>query len=146
MSSYHPSDNELQQYALDGTFDGQDVAAHAQSCAACSAKLANYRLLNQQMGILGKPTFDFNLADLVLQQLPAPKAEFPWIAVLGVTLTMIFLAAISLLFGSYLVQLLQNLPALFATILAASAIAVFAGMLNTMIKEHHDQMKKLDFK
>jgi len=145
MSSYHPSDNELQQYAMDGTFAGDELAAHTQGCAACSAKLANYRLLTRQMSVMPKPAFDFDLAGLVLQQLPAPKAEFPWIAVLGVTLTMIFLAAISLLFGSYLVQLLQDLPALFATILAASAIAVFAGMLNTMIKEHHDQMKKLDF-
>lgn len=145
MSSYHPSDKELQQYALEGAFDSQDIAAHAQGCAACSAKLTNYRLLNRQMNVMPRPTFDFDLAGLVLGQLPAPKAEFPWIAVLGVTLTMIFLAAIPLLFGSYLVQLLQNLPALFATILAASTIAVFAGMLKTMIKEHHDQMKKLDF-
>lgn len=145
MSSYHPSDNELQQYALEGTLTGADIAAHAQGCAACSAKLANYRLLSRQMHTLQKPAFDFNLADLVLQQLPAPKAEFPWIAALGVTLTVVFLFTVSLLFGTYLLQLFQNLPALFATILAASAIAVFAGMLNTMIKEHHDQMKKLDF-
>jgi hypothetical protein len=117
MSSYHPTDNELQQYALEGTLAGADIADHAQGCAACSAKLANYRLLGRQMYTLQKPAFDFNLADLVLQQLPAPKAEFPF----------------------------QNLPALFGTILTASAIAVFAGMLNTMIKEHHDQMKKLDF-
>jgi len=145
MSSYHPSDNELQQYALEGTVDGQDIAAHAQGCAACGAKLANYRLLNRQMNVMQKPAFDFDLAGLVLGQLPAPKAEFPWIAVLGVTLTMMFLATVSLVFGSFLIQLLQNLPALFATILAASTLAVFAGMLNTMIKEHHDQMKKLDF-
>jgi hypothetical protein len=145
MSSYHPSDNELQQYALEGTFEGQYIAAHAQGCAACSAKLANYHLLNRQMNVMQKPAFDFDLAGLVLGQLPAPKAEFPWIAVLGVTLTMMFLATVSLVFGSFLIQLLQNLPALFATILAASTIAVFAGMLNTMIKEHHDQMKKLDF-
>jgi hypothetical protein len=145
MSSHHPSENELQQYALEGTFAGEDIAAHVAGCAACSAKLANYRLLTRQMSTMQKPAFDFNLAALVLQQLPAPKAEFPWIAVLGVTLTMMFLAAVSLLFGTYLVQMLQNLPALFATIVTASAIAVFAGMLNTMIKEHYSQMKKLDF-
>lgn len=145
MSSYHPTDNELQQYALEGTLAGADIADHAQGCAACSAKLTNYRLLGRQMYTLQKPAFDFNLADLVLQQLPAPKAEFPWIAALGVTLTVVFLFTVSLLFGTYLVQLFQNLPALFGTILTASAIAVFAGMLNTMIKEHHDQMKKLDF-
>ncbi|QEC79228.1 hypothetical protein [Mucilaginibacter ginsenosidivorax] len=145
MSSYHPTDNELQQYALEGMGLGEDVSTHIQGCAACSAKLANYRLLTRQISALQKPAFDFNLADLVLQQLPAPKAEFPWIAALGVTLTMIFLIAVALLFGTYLLQLFQNLPALFGTILTASAIAIFAGMLNTMIKEHHDQMKKLDF-
>ncbi|WP_295720127.1 hypothetical protein [Mucilaginibacter sp.] len=145
MSSYHPSDNDLQQYALEGTFAGEDIAAHAQGCAACSAKLANYRLLTQQMSTMQKPAFDFNLAQLVLGQLPAPKAEFPWITVLGVALTMIFLATVSLVFGSYLVLLFKSLPALFVAILTSSAVAVFGGVLNTIIKEHHDQMKKLDF-
>ena len=145
MSSNHPSENELQQYAIGELFTNEDVAAHLHSCAGCHARVTNYRLLAQQLNAMQSPAFDFNLAQLMLEQLPAPKAQFSWITVLGVVLTLAFLAAVPFVFGGYIVKLFKNLPALFATVLTVSTVAIFIGQLNTIIKEHYHEIKKLDF-
>ncbi len=145
MSTDHLSDNQIQQYALDGRRGDVNIANHLAACPACNAKLVNYQVLAQQISILPQPAFDFNLADLVLQQLPAPKAEFPWISVLAIVLTVLFLGTMSIAFGGIITQMLRDIPAMLATLLGITTLGIILGQVVTMYKEHQEQMKKLDF-
>ncbi|MEZ2337381.1 hypothetical protein AB6735_17180 [Mucilaginibacter sp. RCC_168] len=71
MNKVHLSEEEIQQYALGK--GNLNTIEHIGSCVSCEAKAANYRLIFSEMDELPQPAFDFDVASLVLAQLPQPE-------------------------------------------------------------------------
>jgi hypothetical protein len=97
MRTEHLSDEEIQQYVMDtvagqaDTVAGQpdiaagqpdiatgqpDISAHVQSCDECQSRVAAYRSLFASIRQQPRPSFDVNLAALVIAQLPSNKPRF----------------------------------------------------------------------
>jgi len=71
MNNGHLADELIQEYAWDPQNVGSPEQLHMSSCDQCKSIAANYRLLFLQVEELDAPAFDFDLAQSVLNQLPA---------------------------------------------------------------------------
>ena len=70
MNNIHPSENELQQYAIDKSDANPDVIAHIESCPDCQAEISTYQMLFSEIKIQPPASFDFDVQELVLSKLP----------------------------------------------------------------------------
>ena len=70
MTTRHLSETELQQYALDGAAAPKEYSEHIAVCENCRAEAMTYRSLFAAIKEQPEPAFDFDIAGLVLSQLP----------------------------------------------------------------------------
>lgn len=147
MNKDHLSEEEIQQYAL-GTVT-LNAKEHIGSCAICEAKAANYRLIFLAMDQLPQPAFDFDVASLILAQLPQPETTVAgderWFYLL------IFAALASIGIPVYVYRLYffkmftGILPAaLYLVILVTVFILVFQGV--EMFRKYQKQLNVLNYK
>jgi hypothetical protein len=73
MNPVHLTENEIQDCAL-GTAESDQIQ-HLNFCPLCHTKVANYRLILEVMDELPKPSFDFDVEELVMAQLPQPAVR-----------------------------------------------------------------------
>jgi hypothetical protein len=73
MISKHVSEEEIQLYVLDFTQVSPPVKQHLEQCADCMARVKVYELLFTDIQSLEKPSFDFDVAAMVLPQLEEKK-------------------------------------------------------------------------
>jgi len=71
----HLSNTEIQQYALDGKGTDQVLAGHIAQCAQCAGRVQFYQKMARSISEMPGETFDFELAPLVLAQVPARKSK-----------------------------------------------------------------------
>lgn len=132
MNTKHLSDQELQEYALDGENCPPQFNEHIQLCKFCRQKAELYQLMFSPTVKPSGPMFDFDIAESVMQQLPAQKPAIVeksysvyWVGAgtflsAGVPVYLIFLNSGGFLFGKLapmtLVITLTTLPALFAVL------------------------------
>lgn len=77
MTTGHLSETALQQYALDESAAPMECREHIAACDNCRAEAMTYRLLFAGIKEQPEPAFDFDVAGLVLAQLPAEPAAVP---------------------------------------------------------------------
>src|SRR5665648_252695 len=73
MTTKHLSEAEIQQFALGKENCNSQTIDHIQSCETCLVKADTYKLIFTEIKVQPKPVFEFNLTDLVMNQLPQPK-------------------------------------------------------------------------
>src|SRR3982751_2702884 len=85
MTTKHLTDDDLQQYVLNGGSANNDMTAHIHACEDCRARVETYRVLIRGIEQLPAPVFDFDLQELVLSHVPTAAAKkretdlSPWI-------------------------------------------------------------------
>jgi len=85
----HPSEMELQRYALDEPGCTAAMIGHIEQCENCQASVYAYRLVSAEMKRQSRPAFDFDVSALILAQLqtstpvPARKDLFLYILIFG---------------------------------------------------------------
>lgn len=146
MSSTHLTENELQQYAEHSADVNPAIAAHLAICDHCQAKVANYRLIFGAIHAIKKPVFDFDVAAMVMTQLPAPavRRKFPWAQLLiGIFVLLIMTVAI-VAFQGYFMQLFNGISMIILSLIifSAASVLVFQGM--ELFNNHRKQMRVLD--
>jgi hypothetical protein len=70
MNDIHPSEKEIQQYALDKSAADPEVIVHIQSCTICRSEVTTYQMLFSEIKEQPPVSFDFDLQKLVLAKLP----------------------------------------------------------------------------
>jgi hypothetical protein len=70
MNNLHPSEKEIQQYAVDKTDSDPGIIAHIDSCSDCRAQVSTYQLIFSGIEEQSAAAFDFDLKELVLSGLP----------------------------------------------------------------------------
>lgn len=73
MIYQHIPEEDLQLSALDNSLLQPDALEHLQQCAVCREKVKEYQLLFGDITALSKPSFDFDVAELVMPLLPEKK-------------------------------------------------------------------------
>ncbi|MET0243964.1 MAG: hypothetical protein ABW174_10865 [Flavitalea sp.] len=75
MKMEHLSEELVQQLAIEPGSINAGQKQHLYDCAECAARVADYKLLFADINDLPAPSFEFDLAAMVLEQLPALHAE-----------------------------------------------------------------------
>jgi hypothetical protein len=70
MNNIHPSEKEIQQYALDKMDSNPEFITHIDSCSDCQAEVSSYQMLFSEIKEQPSAAFDFDVQELVLSKLP----------------------------------------------------------------------------
>ena len=145
MTISHLSEQEIQQYVLDRKNTGSDISAHIHDCERCQAKATAYSTLFKELKEIPKPAFDFDLSELVLNQLPVRKPLFPWMAIAAACLAIFLVSFAVISFTNYLSAAARGLSVqlLYFLIIPAVSILVIQGL--SLLKVHKKQMSALNF-
>jgi hypothetical protein len=73
MNNIHPSEKEIQQYALDKMDSNPMIIAHIDSCSNCQAEVSTYQILFSEIKEQPSVSFDFDVEELVLSKLLKTK-------------------------------------------------------------------------
>lgn len=148
MKALHLTDEEIQEYVLDSSTSNHAIIEHASSCEECKTRITDYQLLFAGIKQQPKPAFDFNLADLVVAQLPShgPKAVSDNYFVYIVVLAAIILGGLVLYyFRNYIVSLFTGIVPLFIYLTLTTVITLSIILSLDMYKTYQRKMRSLNF-
>ena len=146
MVTRHLTDDEVQQYAADKPNCEKRIAEHIHLCEKCRSKVEVYQLLITGIRQQPKPTFNFNLSQLVVQQLPSPKERtndrlLLWVLLfIGIG----FIGTIFYYFEGSFVYLFSGIATIFIYLIIITALTIIAGLFIAMYKKYDSEMKLLD--
>jgi hypothetical protein len=147
MTTKHPSDDELQQYILNGGPISNDVTAHINACEDCRARMETYRVLIMGIEQLPAPVFEFDLQELVLSRLPAPIEKnkegnlSPWVFIGPTAMAG---GLIIYFFGRYFPGLLTGVATLANGLVVVSACILAMVLGVDMYKSYKKKINALD--
>lgn len=148
MKYLHLTDNQIQQYVLEKANCTDEIIEHTEACSHCKERAEEYKLLFRGIQQQEKPVFDFDLADLVLQQLPKsqtnPFSEM-WTSLLIIFISTLFFCVIGYLFGKNFVILFGGISPVFMGLIITTVISIFVFLYIDMNKSYHAKMKALNF-
>jgi len=146
MVTKHLTDDEVQQYAVDKSYCEKRIDAHLHLCEQCRSKVEVYQLLITGIKQQPQPAFNFDLSELVVQQLPSPKEKTSDRFLLWVLLfTAIgFIGTVLYYFEGLFVYLFNGIAAIFIYLMIITALTVFTGLFIDMYKKYDSEMKLLD--
>jgi hypothetical protein len=140
MITAHLTDAEIQLYADEAEMTSDQLKIHIQDCANCQTGAANYQLLFNGIHDQAKPQFNFDLSNLVLEQLPEPRHAFPWTGILVSVVSVLLISLSTTFFWSIMDAVIRSAPLLLiATALTVAAVILIFQALE-MFKNHQKQM------
>jgi hypothetical protein len=75
MKNNHLTDIDIQTFVLQKGNCDTTISEHITHCIDCKMKTEQYKILFEEIEHQENPTFDFNLSDLVMNQLPRPQPK-----------------------------------------------------------------------
>ena len=142
----HLTDDEVQQYVVEKQHCEVKVVEHIHFCEVCRAKVEVYQLMIKEIKQQPQPAFDFDLAKMVMQQLPQAKKKVSndklliW---LFVSIGIIFIGGALYFFQSYF-ELFEGLKTIFIYLIGITAVTVLVYLFIDMYKKYRHGMKVLD--
>jgi len=146
MVTKHLTDDEVQQYVTDRQHCELKIAEHIHLCGECKLKAEIYQSLITGIKQQPEPTFNFDLSELVVQQLPSPKQKtndrlLLWMLLfIGIG----FMGTVLYYFEGSFVYLFRGIATIFIYLIIITASTVFAGVFIDMYKKYNKEMKLLD--
>ena len=148
MKYLHLTDDQIQQYVLEKANCNNEIIEHVVTCTYCKERAEEYNLLFRGIQQQEKPVFDFDVTDLVLQQLPKSQTQpfsEKWISLLIIFMSILFCCVIGYLFGKNLVILFGGISPVFMGLIITTVISIFVFLYIDMNKSYHAKMKALNF-
>ena len=148
MTNKHLNDIEIQQYVLEKANFDIDIVEHMRHCTICAEKAAHYTLVFDEIEQQEKPIFNFNLADLVVAQLPKPQpkvANEKWFFYFIIFTLLFSVCAIFYLFGNNLQNLLLRTKPLLNGLIITTVTILLVFLCIDMYRKYQAQMNALNF-
>lgn len=144
----HLTDDEVQLYVADKAQCDLKIVQHIHSCEVCRSRVETYQLLIKGIEQQPQPSFDFNLSELVLNQLPPQSIKtsndrsLSWIFIsIGIAL----ITGASIYFGEYMSALFKSFgTTILVYLMVVSAITIIAFLFIDLYKKYNRQIKLLD--
>ncbi|NSL90986.1 hypothetical protein ECE50_029445 [Chitinophaga sp. Mgbs1] len=148
MNTHHLSEEALQQAAMEQPEAGSVREAHLEGCPSCRAAVAEYRAIFGALKTMEKPVFDFDVAQLVLEQLPQPQPavrRFPWPVVLTGAAAVMGFAVPLLVLGRFLSSLFSGIPAMMLALIGVTAAGILLFLCRETVLNYREKMRLLNF-
>ncbi|HMK17728.1 MAG TPA: hypothetical protein VK492_06015 [Chitinophagaceae bacterium] len=142
----HLTDDEVQQYAVDKSNSEKRIGEHIHLCEKCRSKVEVYQLLITGIKQQPQPAFDFDLSNIVLQQLPSPSSKVSndkLLVWLFVGIGMGFIGGALYFFQKYF-DLFEGIRTISIYLIAITAVTVLAYLFIDIYKKYRIGMKALD--
>lgn len=130
MNTMHADESDIQLYASHPENCSIDVRNHIAGCKDCIAQTALYAGVFTALQEAPAPSFDFDISQLVLQQLPKRKSSWsPAFIITGFLLAAI-IATAGWFFQNEILQLFKGIVpvALYLIVIVIAAVAIFQGI------------------
>ena len=142
MKNKHINEKEIQQYVLAKDDCDINILEHINHCQKCKAEVEIYELLFAAIKEEPNPIFEFDLADLVMQQLPE-KQNFSFEKYLIAILSGILIAIISILIfliNRYFPTLFNGISSIQFSLIFVTILLISIYIYIDMNKNYKDQM------
>ena len=146
MVTKHLTDDEVQQYVVDRQHCEMKIVEHIHICGECKLKAEIYESLVTGIKQQPQPAFNFDLSELVVQQLPSVKQKtndrlLLWVLLfIGIG----FMGGVFYYFEGSFVYLFRGIAAIFIYLIIITALTVITGLFIDMYKRYNSEMKLLD--
>jgi hypothetical protein len=147
MIREHLSETEIQQCALDKSGCADDITRHADSCKSCQSNVQAYLQLFSTIHDQPAPAFDFNLPELVLQQLPKAKSKFSLNIFFVYFIGLVAACGISIpvyLFRKYILNLFTGILPMTMYLILITAITIIIFQSIEMFRKYQKQISALN--
>jgi hypothetical protein len=148
MNHSHPSEKEIQQWAIDNSDCSTEMNSHMESCARCSAEAETYRLLFFKIKQQPAAAFDFDLSGLVLSQLPKNKTRLSLDNLIAGFLLVFSCCCIGIpvyLFRRNILNMFTGIPPFFIYAIIGSTSIIVLIKIGFLYKKFQNQMRFLNF-
>jgi hypothetical protein len=148
MNNIHPSEKEIQQYALDEMDTASVIIAHIDSCFDCQARVSAYQMLFS--GIKEQPAeaFDFNVQELVLSKLPKTHTRLSTDDIIAGFLVIFTCSCIAIpvyIFRKIILNSFTDIPPFFIYSIIIGTTGILIIKILTLYKKFLQQMHVLNF-
>lgn len=148
MTSKHLNDADIQQYVLQKTNCDVEIIEHIRHCTNCKIKVEQYRLLFDGIEEQEKPIFDFNLTELVMEQLPEHQQKvsnensfFYFI----VSIAVFSVCIVFYLFENNLLNLFLGTTPILIGLIFTTVTSLLAFLFIDMYRKYQTRMKAVNF-
>jgi hypothetical protein len=147
MNYSHPSELEIQEYALDKSECATAVTEHIESCTICSTEVKTYQLMFSEIKQQPAPAFDFNLSGLVIPQIKKSSSKFSvdnFIAGFLVLFASFCIGIPVFLFRKNILYMFTGVPSFFIYAIIGSTSIILIIKILLMYKKYQNQMRFLN--
>lgn len=146
MKTLHPTENEIQDYCLNEV--NEIIANHIRQCIECSSKAAQYKMVFDSVKEQINPTFNFNITELVMNQLPVAKEKFSIEKYLIYFIISSFLFAIALLvytIRNYFMNINIGLKPVLISLVITTALLISIFLISEMYQKFKIKISVLNY-
>lgn len=146
MKIKHLSDEDIQEYALNPLECDIRISGHAGGCSECLLRVNEYRLIFDGIKEQPQPLFDFDLAELVVAQLPTekPKTKGVW-AIYVALLIFVLLAGTGIyLFRDYVLAIFSGIGTFVLYLIITTVFTILVVLSMDMYKSFQKKIHSLD--
>jgi hypothetical protein len=147
MTMIHATDSEVQEYSLN-TISNTGVAEHIKNCRQCSEKAVQYKLMFGAIEQQDAPAFDFNVNQLVMEQLAIKTVKHStdkYFVYIGISVAACMLAILFYVIKTYLPSVLNGLTPLLIGLIVITALGVSLFIAMEMYSKFKIKMNALNF-
>ena len=148
MNNAHPSEKEIQEYAIDQSNSSAIMIQHIESCMVCRGEVKSYQLLFTEIKSQSEPAFDFDLSEMVLSQLPKKGFRLSVDNLIAAFLVIFSCFCVGIpvfLFRNNILNMFSGIPPFFVyTIITSTTIILLINILQ-MVRKYQHQIRLLNF-
>lgn len=148
MNHTHPTEMEIQEYALDKTGCSAAVTEHIESCMLCLEEVSHYRLLFSEIKQEPRPAFDFDLSAMIIPQVSLPSAQLSADRFIAGFLVIFICCCIGIpvyIFHQYILNMFSGISSFFIYSMIGSVTVIMIIKTVDMYKKYQEQMRLLNF-
>jgi len=148
MKTNHLLESEIQQYSLDRLNCDLHIINHIQSCDSCKEKVEAYSVIFSTIKDQPEQSFDFDLTELVMQQLPHAKPKviedktmifiLSFVTLLSIGFTVAF-------FWSWFAELITKITPMFIYLVITCVVSLMLFIGFDLFSEYHKKLKILNY-
>ena len=148
MKNSHPSELDIQEYALDKSACSTSLRMHIESCEICLKEVGQYQILFSELGKEPAAEFEFNLSALVIPKLPKPNSVFSadrFIAGFLIIFASCFVIVPVYIFKAYILNMFSGVSPFFLYVMIGTASVIVALKTLETYKKYQKQIRLLNF-
>lgn len=148
MKTIHLSDSDIQRFTFDLSECDAKIIRHIDSCEVCQNKVAYYRSIAKSIQDMPVPSFEFELEEMILDNLPVTKEKLTTINYLTYFLIISCLALAVLALYSFwdtLHNLFSYTPAIVNYFIISVAILISIALSFDMCRSFNQKADLLNY-